>query len=172
MRAARWRPRQALPRWRGDPAGSGGGGSRAGVWRRRRRGGGDAAAARGESLGMLVMKLRMDGGEMYAPNFAKCSRRARPKRPKPQASRWGRDPAAGWADSAGPGSIRTATGRYAAVALAAFVRVGARPGEPHPQLHAGAAAARLRRRGPRRLHASPLTASAPATAATTPASRR
>ena len=67
-----------------------------------------------------------------------------------RAGRWGRDPAAGWADSAGTGSIRTATGRCAAVVLAAFVRVG----EPHPQLHAGAAAARLRRRGPRRLHES------------------
>jgi hypothetical protein len=87
-------------RWREDPAGtsrpwSGGGGASGAE---RARGGGDAAAARGESLGTLGPKLRMDGGEMYAPYYAARAPKVGPRR---------RDPAAGRADSAGPGSIRT-----------------------------------------------------------------
>jgi hypothetical protein len=86
---------------------------------------------------------------MYAPYVrAKFAARA----PKPQASRWGRDPAAGLADSAGPGSIRAVTD---AVVLCAIWSVGAgrilRPVQARPR------AARLL---PAR-----CTASAPATAA-------
>ena len=102
--AARWpveetarRRRQALargPRWNLPALERGWGASGA----EQARGGGDAAAARGESLGTLGPKLRMDGGEMYAPYYAARAPKVGPRR---------RDPAAGRADSAGPGSIRT-----------------------------------------------------------------
>ena len=102
----------------GTRPGSGGGGASGAE---RARGGGDAAAAREESLGTLGPKLRMDGGEMYAP----CAR-----------PRWGR--AAAIPRRAGP--IRPGLARFGRCGFGARGLRG-----PRTQLRAGAAHGPARR---------------------------
>jgi hypothetical protein len=122
------------------------------VRRRRRRGGGDAAAAPGESLGTLVLKLRMDGGEMYAPNFAPKEFAARaPNAAKASSLKVGPRSRGGlgrfgraWLNSDGDGTL----------CGCGFGRFCARAASSMPARPRAAAAARLRRRGPRRLHES------------------